>query len=234
MKDSLGDRMKDYENRTRYYLSRRTYTLLRLDGKSFHTYTKGLQKPFDMTFLEDMQETTKYLCENIQGCKLGYTQSDEITLLLTDFDDIGTDAWFDGNLQKIVSVSAGIASAYFSRKRDSSPLAVFDARAWSIADVWEVYNTFLWRQQDATKNAINMVAQSVASFKECQNKNGSALQELIFEKGQNFNDYPVVCKRGTFVYRKDNGWFIDKDAPILTQDKDFFFDKVPLMRTSLY
>lgn len=240
--------MKDYEHRSRYFLPRRAYTLVRLDGKSFHTYTRHLKKPFDMDLISDMQKTTLYLCENIQGCKLGYTQSDEITLLLTDFDDIKTDAWFDGNLSKIVSISAAMATAKFNHLRitekievkaidgfelksmPNTTLAFFDSRAWSLADPWEVFNTFLWRQQDATRNSIQMVAQSLYSQKQLMNKNTSMLQEMIFAKGQNYNDYLTVCKRGTFFYKDTDGWVTDREMPILTQDKDYFFSKIPMMK----
>jgi tRNA(His) 5'-end guanylyltransferase len=231
MQDAMGDRMKDIESRTRYFLPRRCYTLLRIDGKSFHTYTRGLDRPFDDGLRSDMQETTRLLCVNIQGAKLGYTQSDEISLLLTDFDDIATDAWFDGNLQKIVSVSASMASAYFNKLRANrnvqKDVAVFDSRAWTTADPWEAYNTFLWRQKDCTKNAVQMVARSLASHKECTNKNFSELNELIFQKGGNFNNYPTDCKRGAFTYKTEDGWVIDKEPPILSQDKKYFFCKVP-------
>jgi len=239
MPDSMGDRMKDYENRTRYFLPRRCYTLIRIDGKAFHTYTKNLDRPFDDGLRTDMQETMKALCESIQGCKLGYTQSDEITLLLTDFDDIATDAWFDGNLQKMVSVSASMASAYFNLNRAKrygakfTP-AIFDSRAWTVADPWEAYNAFLWRQQDCTRNAVQMVARSLASHKECQNKNSEALNELIFQRGKNFNDYPIDCRRGAYSYRTEGGWVIDKEPPILSQDKNYFFLKVPILQAPTF
>jgi len=238
MTDCMGDRMKDYENRTRYFLPRRCYTLIRIDGKAFHTYTRHLDKPFDDGLRTDMQETTKRLCKSIQGCKMGYTQADEITLLLTDFDEMTTDAWFDGNLQKIASVTSSMASAYFNSCRvkrcgiDVEP-AIFDSRVWTVADPWEAFNTFLWRQIDCTKNSIQMVARSLASHKECQNKNFDQLNELIFQHGKNFNDYPTDCKRGAFVYRKDDGWFIDKEPPILSQDKSFFFLRVPVMEVTI-
>ena len=229
-KDSLGDRMKNYESRFRFYLPRRTYTLIRLDGKAFHSYTKNLDKPFDLDFVEDMIATTKYLCENIQGCKMGYVQSDEISLVLTDFDDIATEAWFDGNIQKICSVSASMATAKFNKLRLTFVLANFDSRVWSISDPWEVFNTILWRQQDATRNSIQMIARSLASHSECQNKNSSELQELIFSKGENYNDYATHLKRGTFVYKTENGWVVDKQMPILTQDREYFFNKLPIMK----
>jgi len=118
MKDAIGDRMKNYyENITRMFLPKKTYTIIRLDGKAFHTLTKRLKlkKPFDESFTNMMDETAKYLCENIQGCILGYVQSDEISLVLQDFKTISTDAWFDGNIQKITSISASMATAKFNQ-----------------------------------------------------------------------------------------------------------------------
>ena len=118
MKDELGDRMKKaYENRTRFYLPRRAYSILRLDGRSFHTFCKGLKKPFDAGLIADMDATACYLCKNIQGAKFAFVQSDEISILLTDFNEIGTDAWFDGNIQKMVSVAASMATAKFNQLR---------------------------------------------------------------------------------------------------------------------
>lgn len=112
--DSLGDRMKGYENIARNYLTRRIPTIIRVDGKAFHTFTRGMEKPFDRILMTTMQNTMKYLCENIQGCVFGYTQSDEITLVLTDYATITTDAWFGYNIQKMCSVSASMATLAFS------------------------------------------------------------------------------------------------------------------------
>ena len=151
-KDNLGDRMKDlYEDRFRYKLPRRTNVIIRIDGKAFHTYTKGLNRPYDVALMEDMDETTKYLCENIQGAKIGYVQSDEIRILLTDYDDISTSAWFDYNLQKMCSIAASLATAKFNDLRRSRfedqrggfmkppSLAMFDARVFVIPYEEEVY-----------------------------------------------------------------------------------------------
>ncbi|HPI81880.1 MAG TPA: tRNA(His) guanylyltransferase Thg1 family protein [Candidatus Paceibacterota bacterium] len=203
MKDDLGTRMKEqYENRTRYMLPRRTYTIIRLDGKAFHTFTRGMKRPYDEDLMEVMDETTKYLCENIQGCQMAYTQSDEISLLLTDFDKITTDAWFDGNLQKMASVSASITTAKFNNLMhrrhlvDMDKLAFFDARVFTIPDSIEVENYFIWRQKDAVRNSIAMTAQSLYSHKELNGKSSSEQQEMIFQKGQNWNDMPEGFKRG--------------------------------------
>ena len=114
-KDALGDRMKqNYENITRSYLTRRIPAVIRLDGKAFHTFTKGMRKPFDDVLTKTMQDTMKYLCEHIQGCVLGYTQSDEITLVLTDYATIKTDAWYGYNIQKMTSVAASMATLAFN------------------------------------------------------------------------------------------------------------------------
>ena len=228
--------MKDLEGRCRYMLPRRCYTLIRLDGKAFHTYTRGLERPFDEPLRRAMQETTVKLCSEIQGAKLGYTQSDEITLLLTDFDSVDTCAWFDGNVQKIVSVSASTATAHFNRIRwkaegvcSSFKVAMFDARVWTTSDPWEAYNAFYWRQKDATKNSVQMVARSLASHKECNGLNFSGLNDLIHSKGHNFNDYPTDCKRGAFVHKESGSWECDLESPILSQDRGYFFRKVPLI-----
>ena len=114
-KDSLGDRMKCYENVTRNYLTRRTPVIIRVDGKAFYSFTRGFKKPFDGIFVKSMQETMKYLCENIQGCVLGYTQSDEITLVIIDYEKIESCAWFDNNIQKMASISASMATLAFNK-----------------------------------------------------------------------------------------------------------------------
>jgi tRNA(His) guanylyltransferase len=215
MKDALGDRMKEfYEDRTRIKLPRRTYTIIRIDGKAFHTYTKGLERPFDQGLIEDMNATTAYLCKNIQGAKFGYVQSDEISLVLTDFDELGTHAWFDNNLQKMVSVAASMATSEFNRlrmMRDSKDgaldireislfkMAQFDARAFQIPFIDEVENYFIWRQQDAVRNSISSVAQSLYSSKELHGVKTDQMQEMIFQKGINWNDYDFRKKRGAVI-----------------------------------
>ena len=170
-KDNLGDRMKIfYENITRIFLPRRTYTIIRIDGKAFHTYTKGLDRPFDDKFVNDMDETACYLCKNIQGAKFAFVQSDEISILLTDFDSLTTSAWFDGNIQKMVSVSASLATAKFNELRPNK-IALFDSRVFTISSRVEVENYFIWRQQDTTRNSISSVAQwlySPSELKKCK------------------------------------------------------------------
>lgn len=228
--DSLGDRMKGYENISRTYLTRRVPVIIRLDGKAFHTFTRGLEKPFDFTLMKVMQLTMQYLCANIQGCVFGYTQSDEITMILTDYATIKTDAWFGYNVQKMASVSASMATMEFNRlfrkefedavlgwnpdRKDLALLedrlaklqekqftACFDARCFSIP-VDEVCNCLIWRQQDATRNSIEAVGQANFSHKQLMGKSCNEIQDMLFkEKGINWNDLPTYCKRGSACYR---------------------------------
>ena len=243
-KDSLGDRMKEhYENRAKTYLTRRTPVIIRLDGKAFHSFTKGFKRPYDEIFHKAMNNTMKYLCANIQGCKLGYTQSDEITLLLTDYTTLTTDAWFGYGVQKMCSVAASMATLMFNKyfrdavneyfagkvmdsyqktmclARDNG--AMFDARCFNIPKE-EVTNCFIWRQQDATRNAIQMLGQAHFTHKELQNKSSSDIQDmLMLQKGINFNDMPVEFKRGICCFKTVNGWSLDKDIPIFTQNREY-------------
>lgn len=224
-RDSLGDRMKRYEYVSRTYLTRRIPVIIRLDGKAFHTFTRGFQKPFDSILSTAMQETMKRLCENIQGCVLGYTQSDEITLVLVDYKNIDTCAWFDYNIQKCSSITASMATLYFNRifehqiwlyKQWSTDFdenyynllikaisrgAMFDSRVFNIPKD-EVCNCLIWRQQDATRNSIETAGQSYFSHKQLMNKSCNDIQEMLFqEHGINWNDYPTAFKRGSACYR---------------------------------
>ena len=205
----IMQRMKsNYEDRYRFQLTRRTPVIIRIDGKAFHTYTKGLNKPFDENLIEDMQKTTEFLCKNIQGAKLGYTQSDEISILLVDYDTLTTDGWFDYNVQKIVSVSASITTAIFNRLRvlrGKDNLAYFDSRVFNIP-VDEVSNYFLARQKDAVRNSISMLAQSLYSHKQLENKNMSDMQEMCFQKGYNWNNLEYYKKRGSTIIKQESIW----------------------------
>jgi len=234
MKDDLGNRMKEqYENRTRYFLPRRTYTIIRLDGKAFHTFTKGMKRPYDQFLMDLMDKTALSLTALIQGCKMAYTQSDEISLLLTDFETINTDAWFDGNIQKMTSVSASIATANFNilyalykiqveeKTWADIKMAYFDARVFTIPDPTEVENYFVWRQKDAVRNSIAMTAQSLYSHKQLEGKSSSDQQEMIHDKGQNWNDMPEGFKRGRTIY-------LEK-IPIMSEDS---FDQEVYYNTS--
>jgi tRNA(His) 5'-end guanylyltransferase len=195
MKDELGERMKSqYEDRTRYFVPRRTYTIIRLDGKAFHTYTRRLQKPFDTDLSTDIDSAIIAMLPHIQGAVFAYTQSDEISVLVTDFALPTTSAWFDGNIQKMASVSASIITAEFNHLRrmrhyETQPtmadfkLAYFDARVFTIPDRIEVMNYFIWRNQDCARNSISMLAQSVFSHKELQGKSTIEMIQMLKEYG---------------------------------------------------
>jgi len=246
MKDDIGDRMKDYEKRSRYLLPRRGYTLIRLDGKAFHTYTKGFDRPFDEGLINAMNKTAQYLCANIQGCCLGYVQSDEITLVLTDFKKNTSNAWFQGNIQKITSISASLCTGKFLEIRrlenEDTRLASFDSRVWFLTDPHEVENTLIWRQQDATRNSIQLVAQSLYSHKELHKKNTSELQEMIFQKGINWNDYPIGKKRGRIIkkeyYEHESEYgiamrsrWVVVEPPIFTKNRNFLREIIPILNS---
>lgn len=221
---SLGDRMKGYENVTRTYLPRRTPMIIRIDGKAFHTWTKGLITPFDSDLKEMMCETAAFLCENISGAKMAFWQSDEISILVTDYDNLETEAWFNKNVQKTVSVSASMATAVFNKAAIehlmNKPLAFFDSRVFTLSKE-EVANYFIWRQEDATRNSIQTLAREHFSHKECHKKSCNKLQDkLLTEKDVNWNDLKVWEKRGAVIVKVAAGW-VTIDPPIFTQDRNF-------------
>lgn len=199
---ALGDRMKAYEAVHRAVLPRRTYTLLRLDGRSFHSYLRGCERPFDEGFMADMDAVAEALCAEVSGAAFAYTQSDEISLLVTDFAALGTQPWFGGVVAKVLSVSASLATAVLNERRPGKR-ALFDARVFTMADPVEVANYFLWRQRDAVRNSISMAAQARFSHKRLHGVSSGGMQELLFtEAGINWNDYPAGCKRGRVTVRQ--------------------------------
>lgn len=199
---TLGDRMKRHEAAHRAILPRRTYTLLRVDGRSFHTYLRGCQRPFDEAFMADMNAVAEALCAEITGSVFAYTQSDEISILITDFNTEQTEPWFGGVVAKQLSISAALATAVLSERRPGKR-ALFDSRVFTIADPVEVANYFLWRQRDAVRNSISMAAQAHFSHQRLHGVNGGGMQELLFtEAGVNWNDYPDGCKRGRVTVRR--------------------------------
>ena len=278
--DDLGTRMKEfYEQVPKTKLVRRMPVAIRIDGKAFHTFTRGFRKPFDHILIKTMQETTKYLCENIQGCVLGYTQSDEITLILVDYQKLTSSAWFDYEVQKLCSISASMTTMAFNKyfaenvaneileyKTSMIPQcveiqqeikeyhdtlraavnkgAMFDARCFNIPKE-EVTNLIYWRQLDAARNSVQMVGQANFSHKELQNKSCNMIQDMLHEqKGINWDDFPVDCKRGAAVIKKkigtnitaacgiagatyENRWVINRNMPMLKgEDRKYLDDLV--------
>lgn len=214
--DKLGDRMKRYENITRDYLPNRMPVIIRLDGKAFHTFTRGFNKPFDDLLIEAMQNTALYLCEHIEGVKLAYTQSDEISLLLTNDNTWETEPWFSNNIQKMVSVAASMATFAFNRTfehlanmyaaginpfdempeiqkklyvsygRAATYGAFFDARVFVLPKE-EVCNYFWWRQADAQRNSIQMCGQAHFSHQELHKKSCEDIKHMLSEGDCNWD-----------------------------------------------
>lgn len=255
--DDLGIRMKTYyEQVSKTTLLRRMPVAIRIDGKAFHTFTRGFEKPFDTLLVNVMQQTTKKLCENIQNCVFGYTQSDEITLILVDYKDINTAAWFNYEVQKLCSISASMATLYFNKffkqsveefdinsiikekevdnykllnsyKRALNTGAMFDSRCFNIPKE-EVCNLIYWRQLDATRNSIQMVGQANFSHKELQGLTCNKIQDkLLTEKDINWNNYPTYLKRGTSCLKKGSEWTLDMNMPILKgEDRKYVEDLI--------
>lgn len=206
-KDSLGNRMKFYEKQ---YSGQRLMNLIpicaRMDGKAFHTFTKGLRRPYDERLSTLMVETTKYLVAET-GANVGYTQSDEISLVWYT-DSLDTMLFFDSKLLKMNSVLASMTSVYFNKrlaefvpeKKEASPL--FDSRVWNVPTTNEAALYLLWREQDATRNSVSMAAQAYYSHKELMGKSSSVKQEMLFQKGVNWNDYPENFRRGAYIQRR--------------------------------
>lgn len=270
IRDDLGNRMKQYEQVPKAKLIRRMPVVIRIDGKAFHTFTRGFRKPFDELLIETMQETTKYLCEHIQGCVFGYTQSDEITLILVDYKKLDSSSWYDSEVQKMCSISASMATMSFNRIFEDKVYAycqktyddlsymealnkavdkgaMFDARCFNIPKE-EVTNCVYWRQLDASRNSIQMLAQANFSHKELQNKSCNDLQDmLVIQRGINWNDLPTYKKRGSCVVKnriglekngdkatamlrditaQESAWIIDKDIPIFKGEGREYVDRL--------
>lgn len=231
---ALDNRQKRHEHITRTYLPRRTNLMIRTDGRAFSSYTRNCVRPFDIDLMAAMDQTMLALCREIQGAKLGLVQSDEVTIWATDYDELTTEPWFAGNLQKVVSVSAGVATAAFNQVRlqqlavqmaagrhespslitphlsvyqiGNQPQAHFDSRAWTISELAEVANCLLWRAQDCAKNSLQMLARHHYSHAALEGKSGPEMHDLLHAKGVNWNDLPAGQKRGRIAVRGESGW----------------------------
>ncbi len=217
MNDDFGDRMKRYEGRE----SDRTFmpflpTLARLDGRSFHTFCRGLEKPYDENFHSLMVEVTRFLMQEAVPLA-GYTQSDEISLVWTSTAE--SQAFFNGRAQKMTSILAALASVEFNRllpqylPKKAHLRPVFDCRVWQVPTREEAANTFLWRENDASRNSVLAAGQAVFSHKELQGLGTKKVQEKLFqERNINWNDYPAWAKRGSWFRRR---W---QSRPFTTED----------------
>lgn len=243
-KQTLADRMKEYEANFDYKIMRRCPVILRLDGRSFSRLTKSLEKPSEK-FINAMANTTLDVAKDIEGCVFGYCQSDEITLVLKNDQSIYSMPWFDNRIQKMVSIAAAEATYAFGKNLEKQELelkrGIFDCRVFSVPNTIELVNNLIYRQRDCMRNAISLVADAQlrkrlgkgAALKLLLNKGSKERLQLLFEKcGIDFwKDYPSAVIRGVGAYRKPeekigkdnvpiirNSWVLDYNIPEFDKD----------------
>ena len=249
--DNLGDRMKKYESVNKTHLISKLYTVIRLDGKAFHTYTKQFKRPFDNELINLMDETAIYLCSKIQGAKFAFVQSDEISIYLSDMDSLEQQMWFDGEVEKIVSVSSSMASAKFNHiaflnklkcqlsndfdmrstinlhDLETMSLAEFDARVFQLPNVEELVNCYIWRQQDCIRNSISSVAQSRFSAKELHKKSTKDMKQMLIDINDSWENYEPKQKTGRLIVK--NLYINDQLATTKYNDIDENEDNLPII-----
>jgi tRNA(His) 5'-end guanylyltransferase len=245
--DSLGDRMKGYESLTQNKLMRRSPVIIRVDGKAFHTWTKKITKeidpsltkgPFSEKLHETMTAATFAVCSQVQNVEFAYTQSDEISFFLRDWNKFQSEQWFDAKVQKIVSVTSAMTTAFFNmavetylpelKPRWIGDIPLFDARAFNVP-MEEVTNYFIWRQQDASRNSVQMTGHYFFSTKQMHGKNNSQVQDMLMEMDNplNWNALETWKRRGSCVITNPNSYdssaayIKDEDIPIFTQERDY-------------
>jgi tRNA(His) guanylyltransferase len=209
---SLEDRMKEYEGaETSRRLAPLVPGMARIDGRSFSTFTRGLEKPFDARLSRLMIETARHLLRE-SGARLAYTQSDEITLVFYA-DEAKEQRWFDGRVQKLCSQLAAQATAAFNHllpdalpekysRRTLANVPTFDARVWSVPSMAEAANVLVWREQDATRNSIEAAARSKYSHNALHEKSQREMLAMMREAGLQWDDLPAFFKRGTYLQRR--------------------------------
>ena len=223
MKTNISTRMKQYEQTFKHHLIKKLPVIIRLDGKTFHSFTKQIkaQKPYDNNLKEAFNQTIKSIFNEIHNLKFVYQQSDEVSLLLTDYEKIETEPYLNNNIQKITSITSSIFTTYFNKYINQSVNAYFDCRCFNLPKE-EVVNYFIWRQQDATRNSISSFAQSLFSHKRLQGLNQKELQFImLMEKGFNWNETETWKKRGISTYKIDRNIITDENIPIFTQNREY-------------
>jgi len=217
--NSIDARFKNnYEQAFKHVLPWRMPVIVRLDGKCFHNFTSKMAKPFSYAFTYDMNLVAKYLIEEVDTARLAYVQSDEISLLLIPYNKLASQPWFGNEIQKICSVTAGIASSYMTLRNNR--IAVFDSRCFVIPET-EVVNYFISRQQDCTRNSINAFGQSVFSHSELQHKSQSEILDMLYDKGYEWESLVTRFKRGSAAYRDNTDITIDTEIPIFSKDREY-------------
>lgn len=197
-------RMKAYEQPWQLLIPAKSYTIIRVDGRAFHTLTRGMEKPFDHDFMEDMDAVGMHLCSQIQGAQFAYIQSDEVSVLITDFGS-NAQQWFGGEVLKMVSISAAEATMAFNIGGRHS---TFDSRVFTVPDRHEAINYFLWRQADSMRNAIQMVGQAHFSHKSLHKVNLVGIAYMLAERGIKMDDYPEGARTGRVVTKQTRNEFI--------------------------
>lgn len=202
---NLGDRIKNYEKSFRQCAVHRMPLMIRVDGRAFHTFTRGCKRPFDTTLMSAMVKAAHEVARDMQGFKAAYIQSDEATFCLTDYDDINTSGWFDYELPKVISISAALMTAHFNKFYPNDKCPVFDSRAFSVpAD--DVVNAFLWRAKDWERNSLQMYARSFFSHKDLHGKKKEDIHEMLHGIGKNWTiDLKPVMRNGTFIRKGATG-----------------------------
>ena len=235
MKDDLGRRMKrDYEDALRIFLPRRTYVVIRIDGCCFHKFTAGLERPYCRGLADALDQAALFLCQEMIGCRFAFGQSDEYSFLLTDFGREDSALWFNGNVQKIVSVSASLFTAAFARAFHSpavpaTKIGAFDSRVMVIAQRAEVEKYFLWRQLDASANSLNMLASAHYSHAALLERSTAEKHEMLHAKGVNWAKQPPDFKRGRVVRNggPGGGWEVDRNIPVFNRDPGYLGALIP-------
>ena len=223
MKDELGNRMKaDYEDALRLYVPRRTHVVLRIDGRGFHKFTAKLERPYCRRLADALDSAAMSLCQEMIGCRFAYGQSDEYSFVLSDMEPETAPLWFDGNVQKIVSVSASLFTGFFNSAFGGEKPGFFDSRVLVIAQRSEVEKYLLWRQLDASANSLNMLASAHFSHAELDGRSTAEKHDLLHGKGINWAKEPADFKRGRAVVREDRkGWRVDREIPVFNRDKSY-------------
>ena len=207
--DLFGNRMKEYEGieAERKFIPTLPI-IVRLDGRCFSRLTKDLDRPYDSDMSELMTNVTIKLVEET-GAIIGYTQSDEISLILYS-DSIDHPVYFNGRISKIISVISSVATYWFNHLREDMDFpdsffdlpGFFDCRAWNVPSRVEAVNSLLWREMDATKNSISMAARTHYTHKQLHGVKREGLLDMLMEKGINWNEYPAYFKRGTYIQKR--------------------------------
>jgi tRNA(His) guanylyltransferase len=223
MKDELGQRMKaDYEDALRLYVPRRTHVVIRIDGRAFHQFTKKLERPYCRRLADALDQAAVELAGQMIGCRFAYGQSDEYSFVLTDTEPADAALWFDGNVQKMVSVSASAFTAAFNQAFQGEQAAVFDSRVLVVAQRSEVEKYLLWRQLDASANSLNMLASAHFAHRELVGKSTAEKHDMLHAKGLNWAKEPADFKRGRAVVREPGGgWRVDLEIPVFNREPGY-------------